>query len=425
MSDIQPITPDNKRKLVGLINKMAQHVQDGLTPTDALVKAAEADEYPQEFLMRAAEAYNGAAHLSHFKRASTDQRGDSFPLCDGAAAIKQLFAGQKMAAKVAPVSADIFAKEASSHFTSLPEEPVVKQASTDSLPTISEIIKAAHSLAASERLTMERYRSLHDTACDDLARSIIKFRQKTASVGENRRLEWAREAIEKFGADCSAILTSALGLSADRIKQASATKVGFFSLGNEDLEGLFGIVRDYEQAGLLHEKYAKAEAEHYMQELERKFYLDQALGIKRATGVITSLAANMGDIGEMLPGEDSRSSKAKALNSLLDPDYIRSTKEIDKALALKRIIATDAVVAKRQPGEINTALSEISDLAPTASSYPVLLRSMLRKRLELGQQMSDLDLNQMISMEKGVRENETVNVVPKVVGESGGDKDSR
>ena len=92
---------------------------------------------------------------------------------------------------------------------------------------------------------------------------------------------------------------------------------------------------------------------------------------------------------------------------------------------MKRIIATDAVVAKRQPGEINTALSEISDLAPTASSYPVLLRSMLRKRLELGQQMSDLDLNQMISMEKGVRENETVNVVPKVVGESGGDKDSR
>ena len=69
MSDLKHISPENKERLVQLVNKTASYVNGGMEPTDALVKAAGEGDYPSDYVLRAAEAYNGAAHLAYFKSA--------------------------------------------------------------------------------------------------------------------------------------------------------------------------------------------------------------------------------------------------------------------------------------------------------------------------------------------------------------------
>jgi len=422
MSDIKPITSNNKRKLVELTNKVAHLVTaENYHPTDALIKAAGDGEYPPDFLLRAAEAFNGSAHLLHFKSASEDNRGDSFPICDGQAAVKKLYESQKVSTTVyeAP-DFDVYLPEAGNYFQSKLEMPKTA-AATENLPDIKELLKLAASHAANEKLDITRYRNLYNNASNDLASGILKFRAKTASVSESRRAEWAREAIEKFGSGSTTLELISLitGVSTDKCTKQAAQKVGFFSLGNEDVKTVFSLIEESNQATLLHRKLAQAEADHYIHNIERDRGFRDAIGTNKQSNIVTDvqgiLSSPEGGSG------DDRSAKSKALNTLIDPDFVRATSGIDRALALKKIIATDPVINKRNPHEINNALSEISEVAPTATMYSAMLRSMLRKRLELGSQMSDLDLNQMVNMEKGVRENETLNVLPKVPGEN--DKD--
>jgi len=53
--------------------------------------------------------------------------------------------------------------------------------------------------------------------------------------------------------------------------------------------------------------------------------------------------------------------------------------------------------------DIEQALAEINAIAPTAAKHESLLRSMLRRRLESGQQIDDFSLNQMLTMEDRIR----------------------
>jgi len=61
-------------------------------------------------------------------------------------------------------------------------------------------------------------------------------------------------------------------------------------------------------------------------------------------------------------------------------------------------------VAAKPEEEIKQAFQEIVSIAPYASKHEPLLRSMLRRRLESGQQIDDFSLNQMLTMEDGIRD---------------------
>ena len=141
-----------------------------------------------------------------------------------------------------------------------------------------------------------------------------------------------------------------------------------------------------------------------------------SIGESTVAGIIgdkLNIAGGGGDESGPAPGEI----ELNALTSLADPEYYSTSNNIDKAVLLNRIIKSDPIIAKHPVKDINQSLNEIYAIAPTAAGYEPLLRSMLRKRLETGEQIDDFSLNQMISMDEKMKNNtRNLQIAPKIIG---------
>ena len=421
MSDLKHISPGNKERLVGLVNKTAGYVNGGMTPTDALVKAASEGDYPPHYVLRAAEAYNGAAHLSYFKAASTEERGDSFPLADGEAALSRVFGSVDVSAKSAEFPRLAYVSESGSYFdNSIDDSFLFSGAKQAKAPSFDEMQKAACALDRQERLAVETARNRHNEACESLARGIRCFRDKTASISSYRRTHWAREMLEKHGSHVADIVGLATGISQEECCKLASDKIGFFSLGDEELDSLDSLVRGFDQSQLLQEKVAQAEHDCYVNRLERRRLLDNASGVQVKRSDNYGLNSTVSDfIGAVEPGIEAPSDSYRkgVIESLADPDFVDQSSRIDKALRLHKLMKTDPIIGGNSPDEIQQALSEINSIAPTAAKSEPLLRSMLRRRLEAGEQIDDFSLNQMLGMEEKMRDqSRELAIVPRLTG---------
>jgi hypothetical protein len=64
---------------------------DGMTPSDALAKAAEDAQLPPQMVQRLVEAFNTSKTLSHFKKAEAKDKAKSFPLAEASTVLGRLF----------------------------------------------------------------------------------------------------------------------------------------------------------------------------------------------------------------------------------------------------------------------------------------------------------------------------------------------
>lgn len=418
MTELKHITPENKERLVKLINKTASFVNNGMDPTDALVKAASDGEYPPEFIMRAAEAYNGAAHLAYFKSASIEDRGNSFSLADGEKALSKILNSVDAKNKIAEKTSFAYVSESQSFFDSQPVDDsfiLSSKAASNPVPCFNELQKNAAALSKHEKLSVEILRNRYNEACEGLANSIKYFKEKTAGVSSYRRAHWARETIEKHGKEALDVVSLATGVTGKDCEKLAEDRVGYFSLGIEELNSLDSIVKNYNQTALLNSKLAQAEHDAYVNGIERSTLLNVAAGIKKSALPIDPEAA----VGKMIPGSDATKEDIQrgALESLADPDFVDQITRIDNALNIHKLMKTDPIIGGYAPKELEEALGEIYSIAPTASKQTPLLRSMLRRRLEAGDQIDDFSLNQMLAMEEKMRDQRReYAVVPRLTG---------
>lgn len=421
MSDFKQITPENKERLMTLVNKVANYVREGIEPTDALTKAASEGDYPADYILRAAEAYNGAAHLSHFKAAARDERGNSFPLADGYEATRRVM--EKAAQLQTNVQHDEFAylKESKSYFDTKIEDDFLfteKQAST---PTLNTLMKQASVLENKEKLAVANAQLAYSNACESLAKSIEAFHDKTANATQHRRAYWAKELLERHGKEALDVISLATKVTGAECEKIASQTVGIYSLGVEYIDDLDGIVRNYKQAALFGEKLAQAECNSYINKLERDRLMDELAGVKKAKFLI-DITEETSDLfaGEKL---DQKVIEQDALKSIVDPSYLSESTNIDKALMIHKLLNTDEIISKHPADDIDQALNEIYAIAPTAAQYEPLMRAMLRKRLESGEQIDDFSLNQMIAMDEKMRDNtKELRIAPKIIGAEGENK---
>lgn len=405
---------------MGLVRKTASLVNQGVAPTDALVKAASDGEYPAEYILRAAESYNGAAHLAHFKHASTDSRGNSFPLIDAQEAVRRVVDSVSLPSKVAsdPLASAV---ELGSYLEDPNwNEDVVLQSKQASAPDFAQMQKQASMLDRSERLAVEQARSAHESALASLAKSVEDFRSKTSSVSRTRKAQWAREALERHGKEAADAVALATGISEDECVKLASSRLGVFSVGVEEVNSLGAIVGTLDHCRNLSLKVAQAEHDAYVNGIERQELLDQAAGVKRS-GIKDMIApeAASSAIQTAFPSHGSSSDAIRkgVLESLMEPDFKDQLERIDKARLLHKLIKTDPIVAGRNPNDIEQSFQEIVSIAPEAAKHEPLLRSMLRRRLEAGQQIDDFSLNQMLTMEDRIRDQrKEYSVVPKLTG---------
>lgn len=420
MSDFKQITPENKERLMTLVNKVASYVREGVEPTDALTKAASEGDYPADYILRAAEAYNGAAHLSHFKAAARDERGNSFPLADGYEATRRVM--EKAAELQTNVQHDEFAylKESKSYFAAKIEDDFLFAEKQASAPTLNTLMKQASVLENQEKLAVANAQLAYSNACESLARSIEAFHDKTANATAHRRAYWAKELLERHGKEALDVISLATRVTGAECEKIASQTVGIYSLGVEYIDDLDGIVRNYKQAAQFGEKLAQAECDSYVNKLERDRLMDELAVVKKSffNGIESTLEKAENALG--VDKTDPKVIEQEAIKAIADPRYLAESNNIDKALMLNKLLKTDEIIAKHPAPEINQALQEIYAIAPTAAKYEPLMRAMLRKRLESGEQIDDFSLNQMIAMDEKMRDNtKELRIAPKIIGADG------
>jgi hypothetical protein len=421
MSDFKQITPENKDRLMSLVSKVAQYVQEGVEPTDALTKAAAEGDYPTDYILRAAEAYNGAAHLNHFKAAARDERGNTFPLADGYEATRRIM--EKASELKTNVQHDEFAylKESKSYFEVKIEDDFLFAEKQASAPTLNILMKQASTLENQEKLAVANAQLAYSNACESLARSIEAFHEKTANATTHRRAYWAKELLERHGKEALDVISLATRVTGAECEKIAEQRVGIYSLGVEYIDDLDSIVRNYKQSEMFAEKLAQAECDSYVNKLERDRLIDGLAGVKKAS-VLQGIEDFKNESSTFFGADntDQKEIEREALKAVVDPSFIAENKNIDKALMMHKLLKTDEIISKHSPKDINQALQEIYAIAPTAAEYEPLMRAMLRKRLESGEQIDDFSLNQMISMDEKMRDNtKEIRIAPKVIGLEG------
>ncbi len=443
---ITKISPDSRNKLIGLVNKTAEFVKAGHSPTDALVKAASSGEqYEPEFVLRAAEAYNGAAHLSHFEKASEDSRGDSFNLVDGHQVLRDLISNHKISRETKVDQVDLFSDDRT-YFT-LPvyeksAEAQEKRAySAPPAPVgLKEIIQGSRKLDEYEKLAIDMARSSAHEALADLKSLTEEVKQSFSSLESTELYKVGSLLVNNHGKEAAIVASSLCGLSNEEgVKIAEYTGRAFFVSDTEETKKASEVYKAYQHCNKKFEDLAQKQAEHYINSLERKEAINEFLGLDSTPEVNTEKIAEVketpiDDLNDLMGGnkeagviapavsynlihrgmdnvlggpvsaEASRASNAsnledfqlQGLRALMDPAFLRETKSIETAVNLKKILGQDPVISSHSPREIEEALAEISTMAPNALNYEPLLRAMLRKRLESEGRLDDYEVSQLL-----------------------------
>lgn len=83
---------------------------------------------------------------------------------------------------------------------------------------------------------------------------------------------------------------------------------------------------------------------------------------------------------------------------LTDPDHVNELRAIEAQTLLHDLLTNDEVLSGYDPTEVLNAFNEISRLSPRAATQPALMRPMLRKRLTQGSQ-EPFEAQQLVDME--------------------------
>ncbi len=437
------ITPESRNQLIRLVNKTAELVVAGDTPTDALVKAANNQQYSPEFILRAAEAYNGAAHLQHFKSAALDERGNTFDIVDGRKVLKDLIATNQIEKTSSTESVDLFSDDRYYFEPILPTYPMQKAASSVPTPKVDlkDIIASARKLTEQEKLAEEQARQ---TLLDSFRVLETKVSSAVKALGNLETAELTKVGSElayTYGLAGFPVAVSMCKMTPeDCVKLATQTNIVFRSVETPEIKKACEVVDACEDCHKYALELGTKQADLYVNSLERTEALNSLLGIDTEVAVDSEKIANnnketpnKGDLNNLnmkqalnapsavagtlvFKGMDSvynpinevsnrafspapqADSQLRGIQALLDPAFLREVKEIEMATVMKKILQ-DPIISTHSPRAIEEALYELQSLAPQATIYEPLLRAMLRKRLESEGRLDDVEINQLVDID--------------------------
>jgi hypothetical protein len=85
------LTKTDESKAMRALESAVKLANDGMTPSDALAKAAEDAKLPPQLTQRLVEAFNTSKTLSHYKKAGTSDKAKTFPLADPSAVLEAIY----------------------------------------------------------------------------------------------------------------------------------------------------------------------------------------------------------------------------------------------------------------------------------------------------------------------------------------------
>lgn len=97
----------------------------------------------------------------------------------------------------------------------------------------------------------------------------------------------------------------------------------------------------------------------------------------------------------------------ETVQELFDPSHEAEMQRIRTQAMLSEFMSTDPIISTYDQDEVTSAYNHISQLAPRASLQPALMRGLMRKMLQQQDTMEAFDIDQLVKIEKGLKDVET------------------
>lgn len=114
-----------------------------------------------------------------------------------------------------------------------------------------------------------------------------------------------------------------------------------------------------------------------------------------------------------IPGKPTDTLLRKDLQKLVDPAHEQTIREAQVEAMLNDLMANDEVIGTHKPEDVIKVFNELNQLAPRAANQKMLVRSLLRKRLQYGgDQVDPFDLQQLLDIEGKLKTREELGKAP-------------
>jgi hypothetical protein len=383
-----------EEELLQAVRKVAAYAEgDGLTPTDAVVKAAAELRVPSEYVPLMVQAYNQGRATMQRTSCGDDMlcKIANFPLADAQEAMQKLYPSvlgtpEHEKDAVSPeYSAPPRRKSRSQNFA-----VTMKAAASTVRDEKSQLAKVFGQQQAEKRAFEELRRQAGEAShcfAVKLAETVEYFKQP-ASL----RLSFAEvegHAVQMFGSLAANVLDYAYKMAGLREERADAKKPPKTrAVRTEAPYRQVTTALDAAQAAVGYEKrLAKAKQASVFQ---------YAFGSGMGRGLEDALSRN-------LAPKQPDVLLQKALLQLEDPAHLNELRQIEAKGMLSDLLRNDDVIRGYQPDETLDAYNEIAALSPRAATHAAVMRPLLRKRLAAGA-VEPFEGQQLLDIEQGIRE---------------------
>lgn len=119
-------------------------------------------------------------------------------------------------------------------------------------------------------------------------------------------------------------------------------------------------------------------------------------------GTYSLVSRTTGPLAEKLKGPDDNSKLNKAVAQLNDPAHEQRLREINTQAMLQDLMLNDPVISGYDPHEVSGAFNDITQISPSVADQRMLMQSLLRKRLQQGQ-LDTFEQDQLLGFEDKLR----------------------
>ena len=408
---ITKMSKQDEAKLIQNTEKVIELVNNGLDPTEAVIKVASSENLTPTITQRILEAYNQSRTLHELSEKKGSARLETFPIANADAVRGRLFPDStpsKIHEKTASVARSFYGK---------------------STPNYFELIKAAN---LRQSVVMEKTASCGGMSAGQLAAITINKRkeknkkdlEKKAAYDLEQELKRDKENLNQLTQSLSEKVASALLNSSDKFHEIEiALKRQFGSSIEPIIKMAFDssrLMRLNQRRALPHELDASsytlsdfrppafgsienvinsATSFHKKsQELKRLKGEEKTAFFDMTRGAISGLYSAANDfkgLDEKLYNKELD----KAVDKLQDPKFRDHLNQIKVQAMLHDLMSNDEVISSYEGDKVVDLFNQIYDIAPDVASKPAIMRDLLRRGLVNGG-IEALELGQVSTINK-------------------------
>lgn len=433
----QKLTKQSEERLLSALNDIAELTNDGMHPNEAITKVATELKVPHGHVQLLVNAYNTGRTTA--QRKSSDDiwsKSAEFPIADSSVILENMYPTEPKQAQFSSVSQDYSSspnwlhrrKEAQAKEWAKTVDIRLCDKPTDLPRDDDYFYKKAKAEARSLKLDVEearrRARYAFDYATQQKEEIVQYFKQANhqpfQEVRQNSVLKWGDNAkilfdqiAEENPAFCKQASTgrhTASGWIFDKVHSALLTGSAYVSLQRDYAEKRANY--EVEEAKLLSPFVNQQLLSNQQSQLPLLVHSMVNGFVSKQAGLSSWIGGVSKDIASAKLKEQTANPYAKVQQQRLEDQYKHQFDEpngghsyeldaLNQESMLSDLLSSDEVLSHHDPHQVLSAYANIKALAPRAAGNPDLLRTLLRDKLEKGQQ-SLFDLETLTKVEKNL-----------------------